>query len=59
MNNREVAKFLELPEDFESCKDLVSILSSITETSFIDKKGILSCVHPSIEKVVFATNQAG
>ncbi|CAI2320443.1 unnamed protein product [Caenorhabditis sp. 36 PRJEB53466] len=58
MNNREVAKFLALPANFESCKDLVSILSSITGTSFIDKKGILSCVHPSIEKVVFATNQA-
>ncbi|NP_001348670.1 Cation-transporting P-type ATPase C-terminal domain-containing protein [Caenorhabditis elegans] len=58
INNREVAKFLGLPDDFESCKDLVSILSSITGTSFVDKKGILSCAHPSIEKVVFATNQA-
>ncbi|EGT39071.1 hypothetical protein CAEBREN_18549 [Caenorhabditis brenneri] len=58
INNREVAKYLELPKDFETCKDLVSILSSITGTSFIDKKGILSCVHPSIEKVVFATNEA-
>uniref|UniRef100_A0A8R1DUM8 Cation-transporting P-type ATPase C-terminal domain-containing protein n=1 Tax=Caenorhabditis japonica TaxID=281687 RepID=A0A8R1DUM8_CAEJA len=57
MNNRQVAQFLEFPKDFESCKDLVSILSSVTGTSFIDKKGILSCIHPSIEKVVFATNQ--
>uniref|UniRef100_A0A1I7V4H0 Cation_ATPase_C domain-containing protein n=1 Tax=Caenorhabditis tropicalis TaxID=1561998 RepID=A0A1I7V4H0_9PELO len=58
MNNREVSKYLNLPPDFETCKDLVSILSSITGTSFIDKKGILSCIHPSIEKVVFATNEA-
>ncbi|CAO4360395.1 unnamed protein product [Caenorhabditis nigoni] len=58
MNNREVAKYLGLSKDFESCKDLISIFSSITGTSFIDKKGILSCVHPSMEKVVFATNQA-
>ncbi|CAB3408925.1 unnamed protein product [Caenorhabditis bovis] len=58
LNNRTIFEYLNLDtKTFRTSKDLLAILAGITGTSFVDKKGILSSAHPSIEKLVFATNE--
>ncbi|CAD6189346.1 unnamed protein product [Caenorhabditis auriculariae] len=52
-NNKKILKEMRLEDREISQKDLASILAAVTGTCITDKKGVLSTIHPLIEKVIF------